>query len=165
MAGKYAKVIQNLPRMAGEEPAYQQKINAVKQAMKEEEEFKQHASYFAKIYTEARDERDLIAEQMLEINLRLAAIEQLLVEQYEVEETTSLKLETGPTVRVQLEPYAQVQDHEAYRSWCIEQGMESLMSVPWMTTNKITKERLLDGEPEPPGVKAYVKSKIVVTGR
>lgn len=180
MAGKYARIIDTLPRLAGEEPDFQEKVNAVKLAVLEDTP--RHASALAKHYIQVRrgdpdalpltpDERDdLIArlgkegleDLVSECNVRLCAAEQLLADQYEVEGVPSLKLEGLGSVGVQLEPYAQVQDKEAYQQWCIAQGLLPLMTVPWATTNSMTKERLLAGEAEPPGVKCYVKTKFVL---
>lgn len=160
MASKYAKVIDSLPRLAGEEPAYQDKVNAVKLAVLAE--MPRHASAFAKRYAEIRREKNALEDQVSELNLQLTAVEQLMVDQYEVEGTTSLKLDTGESVAVQIEPYASVQDKDKFRQWCIAEGLENLMSIPWSTTNSLVKQRLLDGQPEPPGVTAYARSKIVL---
>lgn len=103
-----------------------------------------------------------LEELLYECNMQMTAIEQMLVDQYELEDTDSIRLDTGFTVAVQREPYAQVQGREEFRQWCIDEGLENLFMLPWMTTNKITKERLLDGQPEPPGVKAFTRSKIVL---
>ena len=110
----------------------------------------------------ARLGKEGIEDLLSECNLRITAVEQMLVDAYETEGVTSLKLEEGGSLAVQVEPYAQVQDRDVYRRWCVEQGLENLMTVPWATTSKLTKDRLLNGEPEPPGVKAYAKMKIVL---
>jgi hypothetical protein len=185
MAGKYAAVIDSLPKLAGEEPAYQEKINAVKAAILAEPGFTRYASTFVTMYKDlrrgdqdavpvSRDERDaLIArfgkdglEALLsECNLRITAVEQLMVDQYEIEGVTSMKLDTGGSLGMQMEPYAQVQDRDECRKWCIAEGLENLMMVPWATINSLTKQRLLDGQPEPPGVKAYAKVKFVLRSK
>lgn len=159
--GKYSKVIDRLPRMAGEEPSYQEKVNAIRSEIVSEPDFQLHASTLAKRYVDIRLEKNELEEAMYEVNLRLTAVEQLLVDQYEAEGTTSLKLDSGDNVSVQMEPYAQVVDKEAFRLWCLEEGLANLMTIPWASTNSMTKTRLLEGEPEPPGVKAYARSKIV----
>jgi hypothetical protein len=41
-------------------------------------------------------------------------------------------------------------------------GLERLMSLPWQTVNSLSKERLLDGQPPPPGVDVFAKTKIVL---
>ena len=179
--GKYSSVTPRLPKLATEEPSYQEKINETKREIIADPEFQQHASTLAKMYTDLRrgtapdsldhdDRKALITalgkeglqELLSECSLQLTAVEQLLIEQYENESTTSLKLETGESISIQVEPYASVQDKETYRLWCLEEGFEHLMTVPWTTTNSETKRRLLEGLPPPPGVAAFAVSKIVL---
>lgn len=124
---------------------------------------KRYASTIADVYTELRRVEDALEEHAKEVRLLLAAYGQLLVEQYKVEGTTSLKLASGYAVRTQPEPQAQVIDKEAFRKWCIEHGLGEALVLPWPTTNSLTKERLLDGQAEPDGVKAYIHTKIVMT--
>jgi hypothetical protein len=179
LGSKYDKL--NLPKLMEEDSTYQEKVNTMRAAIASDRDFQLHASTLARLYIETRTGlapetiSDLEREALVKVlgkegieelasmcNLRMTAIEQMLAEQYEVEGTTSVKLETGESVSVQIEPYAQVQDREVFRKWCIEQGFESLMTIPWMTASKLTKDRLLDGEPEPPGVKAYARNKFVL---
>jgi hypothetical protein len=159
--GKYSGVIDRLPRQLGTDPSYQEKVNAVKEAMRSEPGFKLHASHLAKSYAKIRLEKEDIEEDLSEVNLRLTAVSQLLTDQYEVESTSTVKLEDGTSVGVQLEPNAQVQDRDALRKWAIESGLERSLQLPWQTTNALTKERLLQGLPEPDGVLAHVRAKIV----
>lgn len=178
--GKYSKIIATLQKLTGEEPEFQAKVNAVKSVILEETP--RHASAFAELYAKTRtgdphalplsnDERDDlitrlgkegIEDLLSSCNVRLCAVEQLLSDQYEVEGVTSLKLDNIGSVGVQLEPYAQVQDKIAYQEWCLKEGLLPLMTVPWATTNSMTKDRLLAGENPPPGVGAFVKTKFVL---
>jgi len=66
-------------------------------------------------------------------------------------------------VRTQWEPYAKVEDKELYRLWCIAEGLEKSLCLPWQSTNSVTKERLLAGLPVPKGIIAHAKSTIVLT--
>lgn len=161
MAGKYAQVVARLQRLS-EEPTYQAKVNAVKAAIVAEEEYKPHASHLAQRYADKRIEKEAIEEVLSQCQLELTAIEQLMIDQYEVEGTSSLRLEDGPSIGVQPEPYAQVADRERYYKWCIDEGLGPQMQLPWQTTNSLTKERLLNGEEPPPGVTAFVRTKIVM---
>jgi hypothetical protein len=97
------------------------------------------------------------------VNLLLEAYQQLLTEEYEIEGVDSLAIDGFGTVRTQPEPYAQVEDRDKFRQWCIEAGLERSLALPWQTTNALTKQRLMEGLPEPDGVKATVKTKIVFT--
>lgn len=121
-----------------------------------------HASTFARCYATLRRIENELDEHTKEVRLLLKAYEQLTINQYEVEGTMNLKLDTGASVRVQPEPYAQVIDRDAFHDWCRANGLERSMQLPWMTTNSLTKARLLDGQPEPDGVRAFVNTKVVL---
>jgi len=161
--GKYAHIIAALPKFNGNEPDHQAKINAVKKAMLDEEPALRKASVIAEKYVEMRMEEDAYAAIMKEFELRKQAICELLEEAYEVEGTTSLGLLDGQTVRVQYEPHAVVVDRIKNRLWAIKNGFEDTLMMPWQTLNKVMKDGLLEGQPEPDGVIAHAKWKIVMT--
>lgn len=180
MAGKYAHLINNLPRMLNTEPAYQEKVNIVKDAIKDEEVVMHGALYASKLgarYEQLRgDEASvtlitgdkieaLIAEfgkagleaLLSEVNLRIEATSQLMLEQMEDEDLTSIRLTNGRHISTYYEPYGKVVDKEAFRQWCINNGLEKSLQLWPSTMNSITKQRLLEGQPEPDGVTAYAK--------
>jgi hypothetical protein len=160
--GKYAKVINQLPRLLGAEPQYQQKVEAVKAAMVAEPDFERHASALARQYTAIRIEQAKVAEILAEVNLRLEAVSQLMFDQYEAEGVESLKVD-GRTIAARLVPYSVVQDKEAFRQWCLQEpDLARLMTLPWMTVDKISKDRLVAGEEPPPGVTIYAKQRFTL---
>lgn len=123
---------------------------------------RRHGIVLARIYRAVRRLKDTQYEKLeSSLNLLHIATEQLVVDQFEVEGTTSMKLAEGGTVRVQEEPHAQVKDRATYHQWCLNEGLGSQMSLPWQTTNAILKERLLSGLDTMPGVEAYSKAKAV----
>lgn len=161
MAGKYVGVIDKLPRLlTTEEPAHQDKVDALKATLRQTD-IASSAVNLAEAYMEWRAKRDALKEELETINLHVEAISQMLCSSYEDEGVTSLKLASGFSISVQVEPYAIVKDREALRLWAIANGLERSLTLPWQTTNGIAKERLLSGEPEPDGVETYAKNKIV----
>lgn len=169
MPGKYAHLIDRLPKLLPADAQYQDKVEEVKrQILKEESEERGcevtwlSATRLAKDYREIRDEIDALEEQMKKANLRLEAISQMMINQFEVEDVGSMTLADGAVVRTQVEPYAQVKDKDIFRRWCIANGLERSLQLPWQSTNSITKERLLAGLPEPDGVEAHQKTKVVL---
>ena len=156
---KYAGVLDKLPKYVTSDMPYQQRVDMVKSALTSGGSLT--AGELAQMYADLRREKARLEEQESILNLRLESVSQLLSDTYDQEGISSLKLADGSTVRAQPEPYAQVEDREAFRLWCIEQGLERSLVLPWATTNALTKERLLNGEPEPTGVKAFVKTKLV----
>jgi len=117
------------------------------------------AAEFARAYADCRGVTARLGEWGSSLNLLLEAFQQLMVDQMEVEGVASMKI-AGHSVSTYLEPYAQVTDKEAFRVWCVAEGLERQMSLPWQTTNALTKARLLEGEPEPDGVTCYAKTKV-----
>lgn len=123
---------------------------------------RRHGSVLARMYKAIRQVKEAHTEDVeARVNLLQMALEQMVVDQYEVEGTQSIKLDEGGTVRVQYEPHAQVKDREAFRQWCVQEGLETQMSLPWQTTNALLKQRLLDGLDVMPGTEAYSKAKTI----
>lgn len=170
--GKYAEICKQLPRLL-EEPSYQDKVNAKKAelltrwAIETAENGDDTpappptALQLARRYDSKRTEKEDIEEDLKGVQLELTAIEQLLVDRYEVEGVASIHLTEGVAIGVQLEPYASVVDRRACRLWAIEHGYEDMLQMPWQSLNAITKERLIAGDPEPDGVKAHTRPKLV----
>ena len=168
--GKYTSIIDRLPRMEAPDPAYQERVQAVKDILLTAEGFETTAAALTKEYAGLRREKDKAEEIVSEINLRLEAVSQLLITQFDSEGISKMDLAPvtvegvailRPSVSVQLEPYAQVMDKEVFRQWCIAQKLETQMVLPWATTNSLVKARLLEGDPEPDGVIATSRAKIV----
>lgn len=125
---------------------------------------KNYATIFARGYRETRAVKEALQEQLKAIELTLEAYSQLAIDQFEVEGTTSLKLDDGSTVRVQGVPYAGVEDKQKFRLWCIGNDLEDQLTLNPAKTAALTKERLLQGLPEPDGVRAFMKDTIVFKG-
>ena len=153
--GKYTVVSSNLPPLQPTDKSYQDKV----------EEHKATLSTFTpkailKLYVKQRKVRNKAKDNLGQANLELEAISQLLIEQFEAEGIESKKLETGESLSVHPEPYPVINNNEVFRLWCVKEGLERLMKLPWQSTSAIVKERLLNGEAEPPGVTTYSKQKI-----
>jgi hypothetical protein len=160
--GKYSGVIDSLPRMLGSEPKYQQKVQAVKDAIAADPDFKLHATWLAKEYAGLRDEKEQAEAVVKDVNLRLEAVSQLLFDQFEVEGVSSLVVD-GRSVAARLVPYASIEDHEAFRQWCLtDADLARKMALPWATTNKIASDLLLAGEELPPGVTIFAKQRFTL---
>lgn len=162
--GKYAHVINTLPKLLGKDAARQDKINAIKDAIKREiPDIINNAAVAAKGYIALRVEQAEHDAAGSEISLRLEAHTQLMLDAFKSNDQSSAKIgEYG--VSTYEEPYAQVEDKEALRLWCLANGYENRMALAWGTVNTITKERLLEGEAEPDGVTIYAKPKIRLSG-
>jgi hypothetical protein len=163
MASKYEAVFQRLEKILNTEPKHQEKIDAVKKAMREEPSFELHASSLAAEYTNVRREKDGIEKTLSDCQVRLDAVFQMMCEQFEVEGTKAITLENGDNVRIQPKIYASVVDAEVFRLWCLEQGLERQMTLHPQTAKSLINQRLFEGDPEPPGTKASVVDSAVFT--
>lgn len=123
---------------------------------------RQTPAIVGRFYKEIRIMKDLMAEQEFDVNLSIAAFEALLVDIYDREDLSNVRMTTGGSVGVQWEPYAKVVDREAHRQWAVKEGLERSMTLPWQTTNALTKDRLIKGQPAPPGIEATSKPKVVL---
>lgn len=111
-------------------------------------------------YVAARDEKEALEELLSECNAKVEALTRATIDGLEETGLTSVTLVTGEAVDSSVEPYAQVTDRDAVRNWAKESGYENSLQLPWSTLNAIVKERLLSGEPEPPGVTAFLRTKL-----
>lgn len=160
-SGKYKGVV--LPRMIGVKPGYYEKVMALKEEIERDPEFHRYASTIAATYGELRREAEDLAGQLSDVKLRLTAVMLLMIDQFEVEGETGLTLSSGDKVRWQPEPHLIVVDKEEFRQWSIAQGLERDMVLPWGKANKLVKDMLAAGEPNPPGAETFMRPKVVFT--
>lgn len=159
--GKYQHVMDRLKIDLGTEPEYQVKVEKVK--AKVLESLPLHATALARRYIEIRTQKDKLKGELESVQLELTAVEQLMAAQYEAEGVTSMNVEGLGTVRVTPEPKAKIVDRDAFREWCIENGYERALALPWSTTNAVLKQRLLEGLTEPSGLEARYQNGIFFT--
>lgn len=167
--GKYDAVIGKLANLPVEDQSYQAKVQAVKDSL---QKFPTSPSSLGREYARLRAEHERVEKETYEINLRIEAVSQLLIETNEAENAewgaygapdTTLRLVNGDSIRVQKEPIGQVTDKEAFRQWCLANGYANQLQLWPSTMNALVKERLLVGQPEPDGTEVFVKTKLVYT--
>lgn len=165
---KYAEVVKHLAAAPAEDQSYQSKVDAVKAEIGSVDVHTPES--LAKLHREAYLQKSAINDELYDLNVRIAALDQMLVESHDSEtpgwgthgaSENTIRLASGHSLSVQYEPTAQVEDKDRFRQWCIDNGLANSLQLWPSTTAAITKERLLAGQPEPDGVKAYVKAKIV----
>jgi uncharacterized protein (DUF2164 family) len=156
---KYEDVVHALPRWTPtNEPSRQEKLDAVAAALKASPEGDTVAT-LAGVYARYRRMREELEKQEAEVNLYLEVISEQMALKFEEQGVEALRTGTFK-VSVYLEPYASVEDRDTFRQWCLDEGLERSLQLPWQTLNSLTKARLLDGRPEPAGVTVYAKPKI-----
>ena len=166
-SGKYADVVTRLPKL---EAPRSERVDAVREQYRSDS-----AVDLARAYANLRRARTEVEETLSAINVRIEAVTSLLVTAYEQEGVSSLKIaETGQSVSVQSEPVAafegttaeeRVAAKERFRLWCLANGFERQMGLHPQTTQALVKQMLLDGQPEPDGIKVYTLDKLVLRQR
>lgn len=118
------------------------------------------AAFLGWAWVEARMLADKIDEWKSSVNLLLEALQQLAIDQMEVEGTTTMRFTEGRGCSVQWEPYPQVENRQAFHDWCHAQGLSNEMHLHPSTAAALAKRLLLEGQPEPDGMKTFVKAKL-----
>ena len=162
MPGKYDHITPNLPKFLEPDAKYVDRVEEAKTKLLNGR-LEVPARDLATLFVGLRSKKEETEAQLKEDNLMLEAARDLFCEAMDDDNTTSLGLTGIGTIRVQREPYAQVRDKAVFRKWCVRNGLEESLVLPWQSTNSITKERLLSGKPEPDGVEAFQKDKVILT--
>lgn len=141
------------------ETTYQAEVNAAKDTIRARQ--LSEANLAKEIVRVRADKAD--AKSALDaINLELTAYEQILTDQFEAAGITQVRLESGETISTQIKPYARVADKQAFRQWCLANGLEDALVLPWTTTNALVADRLIAGQPEPDGIDTYKQTTVVL---
>ena len=156
--GKYSHIARRLTPKPEESP-FQTEVTALKRNIIDQG---LSESDLAKQIVEVRGEKASAKKIIDEINMRLTAYEQILTDKFEQAGITQVRLETGETISTQIKPYARVADKLSFRTWCVENGYEESLALPWQTTNSIVADRLIEGLPEPDGIETYKQTTVVM---
>ena len=111
---------------------------------------------------ELRERKAKLEEQVSELNVGITAYEELFFEKAEAQDVQLVRLDNGGSVSWNVEPKLQVEDPAKFRQWCIDNGLEGSLKLDWQTGNSLLKERLMNGEAEMDGCKAFMVNKIRV---
>jgi hypothetical protein len=148
----------NLPAFT-EEANYQEKIENVKA-----EYVGLETADLAREFKVAKLKKKELEEQVNDLNVGLAALSQLLVENLQGQELQKVSLDAGGTVYLQAEVYPSTKDRAALQNWVIAEEMMEVLTVNYRTLQGIVKERLMAGEALPPGVEVFLKTSAKLIG-
>ena len=158
--GKYDEVNRRLTKFEDDDLGHQARVEEVKRTIDD-----RASGSLARAWKELRGKKSALEEKLSGVELALTAYGQLIENAYEEDGITSLKFKEGGSVALEFVPHATVLDREEFRRWCIEEDLTNSLVLPFQTLNALTKERLLDGQNEPPGVKAFVRTKFVLRSK
>jgi hypothetical protein len=166
---KWDAILKKLKRYEGNDPNRKEKVEAITIAIKDEVReqtgMPPSSSELAKLFVSIRLKKDAVKAAEKEISLEMEALTRMCAEQFENEGIRGVPLLNGASVGSEPTPFAQVVDREKFRQWCIAEGLERQMMLPWTSTNKLTKQLLEAGLEPPPGVEAFHKDKLVLRGK
>jgi hypothetical protein len=151
--GKYDAVMHKLTE-APLEPAYQEKLNAIKDTIEV-----RTPEGLARIWFEERAKAEKLENELKSINHRLDAVGQLMHESFEEAGVSMLRLEGLGGVRMHPDVYTTVSQAEEFYDWLKANGYERLMTLHYQTRNGLAKDRLLKGQEQPPGLNINVRWK------
>lgn len=156
MPGKYTGLKSSL-QSAPVDPSYQMKVDGKKAELNMAT---MTAGQLAEMYAKADDEKDRLEVLVKEQNLLLEAISQQMVKDLETDGLGKVTLASGDTFYIKDTPYCSVEDRVKWLAYIRETNQEELLSVHYQTMNGMVSEMLLKGKPIPPGIKAFINSKI-----
>lgn len=188
--GKWTKLVDNLPKLPPDDLAYQEKVDQVKAAYFYRET--PTAESLAREYRRAREgDGPILSESetmeliqrlgcdgiealLKQANIRVEALEQMLVESHDMDspgwgthgaKDNGLRMVTGHLVTVTYEPAPKVTDRDGFREWCLDEdrgGLKNSLMLPPATTIALAK-RFLEAElPMPDGITVYARPKVTL---
>jgi hypothetical protein len=127
---------------------------------------KPNASSLAQAYSLCRTLKDRMDDWIGSMNVLIEAYQWLMLQAMDDEKMSGLRLSTGQLISKWEEPYAKVEDKDAFRDWCMaDPDLKKKLALQWQTTNELCKAMLLKGEatideetgevvpaPMPPGI-------------
>ena len=156
--GKYTNVAAGLTPKP-EDSQWQDSVNAVKRRVTN---LDMSEAELAKEILLIRQEKDRIKDLLSAVNIKLGAYEQMIADKFEDAGITQVRLDSGETISTQIKPYARVTDRAAFRAWCIANGLEDALVLPWQTTNALVSDRLIDGLDEPDGIDTFKQTTVIL---
>jgi predicted nuclease with TOPRIM domain len=155
--GKLSYLKSTLEKVS-EEPGRQEELNKVKEEVKD-----LSLGDLAVKYRGWYDEHEKLKQQVSDLNTKMEAAGQLLIENFERQGTEQLRTADGSTTLfIKDDVYCKVENRATYLGWIKENEMEDLLTVHYSTMNAQAVDRLIKGQPVPPGIKALFKQKISI---
>lgn len=107
----------------------------------------------------AKQIKDLAEDIEKVVNLRLEALDQILVDNLEGEDESKIVNSLG-TFSLVDSPYPKVADKPAFLGWVRETDQEEILSVNYQTMAAIVKAKIEKGEELPAGVEVFIKTTV-----
>jgi hypothetical protein len=159
--GKWSYLKKELPKLP-DDPTYEEAIAAKMDAMRLDPKTKKPRTLaqLADLYQATQVEEARIKELETANNLNVLVLERIITGKMEDQGTDQIRTTDGQRFSEKIEPYAQVKDRAALRTWA-EEHMPDNLQLLWQTLNATVKAALEKGEPTPPGVEVFYKKSLV----
>ena len=157
--GKYSSLRGKIPDFVPE-ANYQTKVNERKQELLGDVPNPEHANvaYLAYLYSSQRDKKSELEDQVKDINMTLAALEQVIGEKMQTDQQQSLTLTGGASLYLQDDIYPATEDRNAVIQWVKDTNQEQLLSITPQTLKGLVRTLLEEGKDVMPGVKVFLKT-------
>lgn len=145
--GKYTQLKNKLPKGQRREDVgdFVQRVNEVKRRFLSGRNLKDVMAY----YRHARDQKEGIEDQLTEVNAKVRAAEDLIIEAQDSQGLSSFKDDDGNVYYQEVVPQVKVKDEEAAKKWVSEEGLDFLWSIQPMRLASTIKEMVLEGKEVP----------------
>jgi hypothetical protein len=153
--GKWSSLREILEK-APEDPTNRDKINLVKANLADD------LATLGNEYRSVRDLKDDIKEFLSDVEVEIQAYTEKIVATLEENQLKQIRLNDGTSITIKDDVYTQVVDKPKWFRFIKENGLISLLSVHYQTMNGLVKERFEKGENVPDGLKATIKSGLLL---
>jgi len=140
------------------EPEYAAKLEKAKKEFSKQA--KSGISALSAEFFELKRRKAEVEKRLSEFNLKIAAVELLMLKSLEDEDLTKVSLEGGGTIFKKSTAYPVVKDKKALFDWIKKNKLVALLSVNHQTLKSVVNDRLREGEDLPGGVDAFLKDSI-----
>ena len=117
---------------------------------------------FGRFIRTEKDVKEKLEAEVSEHEVEIAALSELIFPDMIAQRVENIRVEGAGTLYPRFDPMVTVRDKEVFRKWCIENGFEEQLALPWSTANAVAKERLEAGKEEMPGTELYLKTSAVL---
>src|SRR5262245_23258895 len=159
--GKWSWLRGKFPKFNAEDADHGVRIQLAKDAIRAELSEKKLAFDLGNLgdyYAKERRNKDNKEDELSDINLKIEALTQMIVEGLENQSLVQYRLESGASISMKDDAYSKVEDNDKWFKWIRETNREHLLSVHYQTMNSLVKEMLEDGKTPPPGIKVFLKT-------
>lgn len=163
--GKYTHLRDKYPRLPPD-PSFEQVVGESKRLILEQADAARIHLTIGELGRRLyglRQQKEALEDKIKDLNVGIEAYSALFINKADEQEIEGpVRVEGGASISIIDEPKLQVEDPQKFRQWCKDNDLEEALKMDWQTANALLKERLLEGQPEMDGCKAFFIKKLTV---